>query len=293
VHLDDDIRNLAGIGGLRLVKGDLMDPAFLKALVRDVRPESVFHLAAQSEPSLSFSIPAETLRVNIFTTLNIFEAVLECSPSAVVLNVGSGDEYGEADPTELPLKETSELRPANPYAVSKVTQDLLAYQYWKARGIKAVRCRPFNHLGPRQREHFVASSFARQIAEIEAGGKKDGVLRTGNLDAAKDFLDVRDVVSAYDLLSLKGSYGGVYNICSGRAVKVREILDLLISLSTADIEVSQDSGRTRPGEAKVIYGDPTRLQSLGWRPVHALRDGLAALLDYWRAETAARARQAR
>lgn len=280
--LDNNLSNLAGIEGLRLIGCDLADPKKVLDVIEEVRPDAVFHLAAQSNPSASFADPAHTLRINIFSTLNLFEAVLKASPDTVILNVGSGDEYGEVDSTELPIKESAELRPVNPYAVSKVAADLLGFQYWNSRRLKVVRCRPFNHFGPRQADNFVASSFARQIAEIESDKKGDKVIKVGNLDAAKDFLHVRDIVSAYELLIDKGVYGEVYNICSGEPVRIRKILEILLCFSDEKIEIVQDSVRLRSKEAGSIYGDAARLKSLGWSRRVSLEDGLKELLDFWR-----------
>ncbi|MFQ5736864.1 MAG: GDP-mannose 4,6-dehydratase [Thermodesulfobacteriota bacterium] len=281
-YIGDDLSNLEGVEGLNLVECDLLDNDKVRSLVSEVRPERVFHLAAQSIPSVSFSNPARTLQVNIFATLNLFEAIVDLAPGATVLNIGSGDEYGEVDPALLPVKETAELKPINPYAVSKVTQDLLAFQYNKSKGLKAVRCRPFNHYGPRQSEIFVCSAFARQVAEIEAGIQKERLIKVGNLDAAKDFLYVGDVVRAYELLMDRGEYGSVYNVCSGHAVKIRSIVEALISFSGEKIDFAQDSDRKRPTDTVALYGDPSRLSSLGWSPAWGLEDGLRELLDYWR-----------
>lgn len=281
-RLDDNTENVSGLHDLKLVKCDLLDSKATAAVIKDVKPDVVFHLAAQSSPPISCSNPAETLKVNIFSTLNLFEAVANHSPETVVINAGSGDEYGEAVERELPLYETSELRPVNPYALSKVAQDLMAYQYWKSRGVKAIRCRPFNHLGPRQSPNFVASSFAKQIAEIEAGLNKEKVIKVGNLDGSKDFLDVRDVVSAYEMLMDKGVCGEVYNICSGMAIKIRSILETLLSLSNEKIEVVQDEQRMRGAEVKTVWGSNARLKSLGWEPAHSIADGLKGTLEFWR-----------
>lgn len=281
-HIDVSLENVSALHDLKLVKCDLLDGKAAASVIKDVKPDAVFHLAAQSSPSVSYSNPAETLKVNIFSTLNLFEAVASHSPDTVVVNAGSGDEYGEAAGDELPLTETSELRPANPYAVSKVTQDMLAYQYWKSRGVKAIRCRPFNHLGPMQSPNFVVPSFTKQIAEIEAGLNPEKVIKVGNLDGSKDFLDVRDVVSAYELLMDKGVCGEVYNICSGRTIKIREILDTLLALSDEKIEVVQDAQRMRPAEAKAVWGSNARLKSLGWEPAYSISDGLKRTLEFWR-----------
>jgi len=280
--IDDNVRNLSGLSGLDLVKCDLLDRGAVEGLIARLKPDFIFHLAAQSMPSFSFGHPAETLSTNIFSTLNIFEATVNSSPETAILNIGSGDEYGDVRQESLPVNETAELRPLNPYAVSKVTQDLLAFQYWKSRGLKVVRARPFNHFGARQAESFVAAEFAKQIAEIEAGIKKNKALKVGNLDAVKDFLDVRDVVAAYELLVHKGNYGEVYNICSGRAISIRQMAEKLISLSSEKIEIEQDTSRKRPTDTVAMYGDASRLKSLGWEQRYTLEESIKALLDYWR-----------
>ena len=174
------------------------------------------------------------------------------------------------------------MKPLTPYAVSKIAQDFLAYQYWRSRGLKTVRCRQFNHFGPRQSEAFVSADFAKQIAEIEAGVRAEKIIRVGNLGAEKDFLDVRDVVAAYEVLADRGECGAVYNICSGRAVKIQRILDILVSFSTEKIEVAQDARKMRRADTRVLYGDASRLRSLGWTPRYGLEEGLEDLLDYWR-----------
>ncbi len=284
IHIDDNLNNISGLSGLRLFKCDLLDYKSTVEVLEKASPQYIFHLAAQSAPSISVADPGGTLKINIFSTLNLLEAVLKTVPEAVVLNIGSGDEYGNVLPEDLPIKESAEFKPTNPYAVSKVAADMLAFQYWKSRSLKVIRCRPFNHLGPRQSDRFVASAFAKQIAEIEAGLKKEKTLKTGSLEASKDFLDVRDVVRAYEFLMDNGEYGDVYNICSGKAVKIRELLDTLLSFSSEKIEVMQDVSRLRSGDSNIVYGDCSRIKALGWSPEYGLEDGLRALLDFWRGE---------
>ncbi|MBI5586992.1 MAG: GDP-mannose 4,6-dehydratase [Deltaproteobacteria bacterium] len=280
--IDDNIGNISGVPGLKLVRCDLLDPGMVSAAVEQARPDAIFHLAGQSVPLFSIGAPAETLRINIFSALNLFEAALEKAPDAVILNIGSGDEYGEVRPDELPVNEGAELRPLNPYAVSKVAQDLLAFQYHRSRNLKVVRCRPFNHYGPRQSEHLVSSAFARQIAEIEAGIRTEKVLKVGNLEASKDFLYVKDVVAAYGLLAEKGEPGEVYNISSGNPVKIRTILDTLLSFSRERVEVATDPARLRSKEPQAVYGNSAKLKALGWAPEYSLHDGLKELLNFWR-----------
>ena len=288
LHIDSNFSNLEGIKGLNLVECDMTDYGKLSSVVEKLKPHSVYHLAGQSLPSLSFKHPGETLRTNIFSTLNLFEAIAAFSPQTVVLNIGSADEYGEVEEADLPVGEKTELRPLNPYAVSKVTQDLLAFQYSKSKGLKIVRARPFNHIGQRQAPTFVASEVAKRIAEIESGATDDDVLTVGNLDIAKDFLDVRDVVAAYELLVEKGASGEVYNICSGRAYKIGDIAARLTSLSTRKIKIIEDSSRRRPTDTLAIYGDNLKIRSLGWAPTRGLDETLKDLLDYWRARVGGR-----
>lgn len=282
LHIDANLSNLAGMKGLNLIECDMTDYGKLRAVVEKLKPHGVYHLAGQSMPSFSFSHPGETLKTNIFSTLNLFEAIAECSPDTVILNIGSADEYGDVKEGGLPVNEGAELRPLNPYAVSKVTQDLLAFQYWKSKGLKAVRTRPFNHIGPRQSPSFVTAEFAKRISEIEAGVASEKTLMVGNIEAAKDFLDVRDVVAAYELLVEKGAHGEVYNICSGRAYLIKDIAEKLISLSTAKIEIVRDPSKKRPTDTLAIYGDNSRMRSLGWEPRRAFDETLRDLLDYWR-----------
>lgn len=281
IHIEEGHPNLDGINGINLIRCDLLDSGAVNEAIARIRPAAIVHLAAQSTPAFSFDNPAETLRTNIFSTLNIFEAAAKACPEAVILNIGSGDEYGDVREADLPLKEMAELRPLNPYSVSKVAADMLGFQYWKSKGLKVIRCRPFNHLGPRQAPHFVASEFAKQIAECEAG-LKNKTLNVGNLESAKDFLDVRDVTAAYELLMEKGRHGEVYNICSGQAVKIRWMLDTLLSFSTERIEIVEDAGKMRPTDSLAICGDASKLRALGWEPRYDLSDGLKALLEFWR-----------
>ncbi|MBE9528500.1 MAG: GDP-mannose 4,6-dehydratase [Proteobacteria bacterium] len=287
MHLDDNFTNIDSIkGSIDLVQCDLLDSDKVAEVVAKVRPDTIYHLAAQSVPAFSIADPAPTLRVNLFGTLSLLEAVKAHSPETVFVNIGSSEEYGSVTEAEVPIGEAQELRPSNPYAVSKVAQDMLGYQYWKRDGVKVVRCRPFNHFGPRQADLFVVSSFARQVAEIEAGLVDGNVMTVGNLFPERDFLDVRDVVSAYMLLSDRGEYGTVYNVCSGVPVSIKKILDRLIALSGAEVKVQSSAEKTRKEDASVVYGDVERLKALGWTRAHALDDSLGELLDYWRALSA-------
>ncbi|MBI5887166.1 MAG: GDP-mannose 4,6-dehydratase [Deltaproteobacteria bacterium] len=281
-HIDGNLENLSSAKGVHLIKCDLLNFEQTSAAVKSAAPDVIFHLAAQSAPSLSIAKPAETLKNNIFSTLNVFEAASAFAPQAIIINAGSADAYGEVGQRDLPVKESARFDPVNPYAVSKATTDMMALQYFKSRGLRVIRCRPFNHIGPRQAPNFASPTFAKQIAEIEAGIKKDNVMHVGSLEAQRDFLDVRDVASAYDILSEKGVPGEAYNICSGKAIKIQEILDTLIGLSKVKIAVARDPSKMRRGDVKLIYGDNSKLKALGWSQKHDIKECLRTLLDYWR-----------
>ena len=195
----------------------------------------------------------------------------------------SSEEYGMVFPEEVPIKETNPLRPLSPYAVSKVAQDMLGYQYWMSWKVNSVRTRGFNHEGPRRGPVFVASDFAKQIADIEKQ-RKPPVVYVGNLEAKRDFSDVRDMVRAYFLALEKCEPGDVYNICTGRSWSIREVLDLLLSMTKTKIEVRQDSTRLRPSDVPILLGDNAKfVKATGWKPTIPFEQTLRDMLDYWRA----------
>ncbi len=267
---------------VHLVECDLRDSASVAALVEQAAPERIFHLAAQTFVPTSFGDPAETFIANVVPQIKLLEAARKLCPDARILVVGSSEEYGRVLPEELPVKESNPLRPLSPYAVSKAAQDLLAYQYHQSHGLHIVRTRAFNHEGPRRTEVFALSSFAKQIAEMEAG-IRDPVLWVGNLDSKRDFLDVRDVVRAYWLALEHGEPGEVYNIASGHMWRIGDALDLLLSLSKVRVEVRQDPARLRPADTPFMLGDATKFRDLtGWTPKIPFEQTLQDLLDYWR-----------
>jgi GDP-4-dehydro-6-deoxy-D-mannose reductase len=203
-------------------------------------------------------------------------------PEATVIVVCSAEEYGYVDPDDVPVNEKQPFRPGNPYAVSKIAQDMLAYQYALAWDMRIVRLRPFNHFGPGQSDRFVLSSFARQIAEAEAG-RIEPVVLTGNLDARRDFLDVRDVARAYRLAADHGESGGVYNIATGRAWQIGALLRQLLDMARVRLDVRHDPARMRPSDVPILSGDATRFSQLtGWRPEIPISQSLADMLDDWR-----------
>jgi GDP-4-dehydro-6-deoxy-D-mannose reductase len=214
--------------------------------------------------------------------VNLFEAIRDLDLSPRVHIAGSSEEYGLVLPDEVPIREESPLRPLSPYAVSKVAQDLLGYQYWKSYRLHVVRTRGFNHTGPRRGEVFVTSNFSRQIAEIEKG-LREPVVRVGNLDSIRDFTDVRDMVRAYWLALERGEPGEVYNVCSGRGYSGHQLLDILLGLSHVKVEIQQDPARMRPSDVMLLIGDASKFRDItGWEPAIPFEVTLKDLLEHWR-----------
>ncbi len=267
---------------IKLHECDLTDAHAVMNLIEKIKPDRIFHLAAQSYVHASWTEPMQTLDNNIRSELNILEAVRGIPDYDPLIQIaGSSEEYGNADCLPDPIKETEPLSPVSPYGVSKVTQDLLAIQYFKSYGIKCIVTRAFNHTGPRRGEVFVCSNFAKQIVEIEKGARP--LILHGNLDAERDFTDVRDTVKAYWLALEKGTPGEVYNICSGKSIKIKSILQKLVQLSNVKIELKQDPERMRPSDLLVLLGDCTKFkEATGWEPEHSMKDTLKEILEYWR-----------
>lgn len=264
------------------ITGDLTDRDSATRVIEQVRPDYVFHLAAQSNVQLAFEDPQSTLTNNIVSQLNLLNALREYASGATTIVVGSGEQYGLVRPEEIPITEDTPFRPNNPYAVSKIAQDTLALQHFLSWGQKTIRVRPFNHIGPGQTEHFVTSAFARQIARIEAGLQEPAIY-VGNLEAVRDFTDVRDMVSAYLLVALRGEPGEVYNIGSGQGHTIQWVLDQLIGLSHIKVEIKQDPLRMRPSDIPSNVCDPSRFRACtGWQPKIPLEQTLSDILHYWR-----------
>jgi len=267
---------------VNLVEGDVRDSRSMLSLIEETKPDWIFHLAAQSYVPMSWKAPTETLSTNIIGETNLFEACLKAKCAPLIHIAGSSEEYGMVHPDEVPITEANPLRPLSPYGVSKVAQDLLAYQYFQSYGLKVVRTRAFNHTGPRRGKVFVTSNFAHQIVAIEKG-IKEPVIRTGNLDAVRDFTDVRDVARAYTLALARGEPGEVYNIASGTGIKISELLNRLVKMAHVDIKVEQDPERMRPSDVQLLTGDSTKFRErTGWQPEIPFEKTLADILDYWR-----------
>ena len=274
---------------MRLQRGDLRNGLWVNDVVQEVKPDMALHLAAWSDVGGSWQQPWTTYELNIHCQLNLLEALRRWAPECRTLVVTSNEVYGLLDPAHLPVDEETPFRPNSPYGVSKVAQDMMALQYWHSHRLPTIRVRSFNHIGPGQADDFVASAFARQIAEIEAG-QRPPVVTVGNVEAQRDFTDVREVVRAYWLAVTQGAPGGVYNVGSGQARPVRWLLETLLSLSTAAVTVEVDPARLRPSDVPVSVCDHGRLTAVtGWQPRIDLRQSLADLLDGWRKEVHRRA----
>ncbi|OGO43578.1 MAG: GDP-mannose 4,6-dehydratase [Chloroflexi bacterium RBG_16_58_8] len=281
----DNVRHI--LDRVTLVYGDLLDMPSLKAVLSGHRPDIIFHLAAQSYVPFSFTSPVVTLQTNVIGTCNLLEAVKELKLAdgydPVVHVCSSSEVYGQVREDEVPITEDVPFRPASPYAVSKVAEDRLAYQYWLSWKIKTVTTRMFTHTGPRRGEVFVTSNFAKQIAAIEAG-RQPPVIKVGNLESVRTFLDVKDAVKAYWLLVTKCPPGEVYNIGGVETMTVGEMLKKLLKLSKVkSIRVETDPARLRPSDVTLQIPCIDKFQAAtGWRPVIKFDRTLADLLDYWR-----------
>jgi GDP-4-dehydro-6-deoxy-D-mannose reductase len=265
-----------------LIAADITHPEQMRHAVAQSQPDWVFHLAAQSSVAASWVDPVSALCINAGGAVQLFEALRAEHLSPRVILVGSGEQYGLVRPEENPIREETAFRPLSPYGVSKSAQDLYGYQYFVAYNMPVLRVRPFNSFGPRQTAMFVVADFARQIALIERG-EMEPLLTVGNLQAQRDFLPVEDVVRAFLAVAQRGQPGQAYNIGSGRARSIREVLDLLLSHSTTSIQVRKDPARLRPVDVPLLVADISYLHAhTGWEPLIELEHALEQTLNYWR-----------
>lgn len=266
---------------INLIKLDVRNEEKVKQAVKDIEPEVIYHLAAQSFPTVSWEKPKETLDTNILGTCYIFEALKALNLDSKIIVACSSAEYGLVSEDEVPVKEDHPLLPLHPYGVSKVAQDLLAYQYFQNFGMKSYRVRIFNTTGPKK-TNDVCSDFTKQIASIE-NGLTENTMYIGNLESKRDISDVADVVRAFWLVSEKGKTGEVYNICSSKAYKIEHLLHMMLKLSTADIRVITDPNKIRPSDEPIIMGDNSKVrEDCGWEPQIPIEETLRKMLDYWR-----------
>jgi GDP-4-dehydro-6-deoxy-D-mannose reductase len=282
VGLHSPLKLASLVGRVDVLAAELLDAAATQAVLDRTRPEVIFHLAAQSHVPTALAAPAETIINNIVAQLNVLEGIRGLGLDPLVIVACTSEEYGAVRPEDIPVDEETPLRPNNPYAFSKVAQDMLALQHFLTYGTRTIRLRLFNHIGPRQSDNFVVGSFAHQIARIEAG-LQEPIVHVGNLEAQRDFTDVRDIVRAYELAALRGEAGEVYNVGSGRPVAIRTILETLVGLSQTQISVVPDPARMRPSDVPTVACDAARFEArTGWRPHIPLERSLSDILDDWR-----------
>ena len=284
--------NIADLcGELELYPAELSRLDVMTFILEQALPDVIFHLAAQPLVSASRQDPWGTLETNIRMQLNVLEGVARVRPDCRVLVVGSSEEYGLVRPADLPVDEDTPLRPLNPYALSKVAQDLMGLQYHLTHNLHVVRARPFNHIGPRQRVGFVAPDFASQIAAAELGLQPPAI-QVGNLDVRRDFSDVRDVVRAYVMLITEGEPGQVYNVGAGESHSIQELVDTLLGMSRVAIEVQPDPQRMRPSDVPDVVCDASRIRErTGWQTTISFEQSLQDILEYWRQEKLAASEQ--
>lgn len=274
--------DVEGLDASRAVKTDLFDRSAVDLAVRETRPEAVYHLAAQSSPTESLADPWATICNNLACQFNLLEALLSAGLRPRVLVVGSSDEYGRVAPQDVPTDENAPLRPTTPYAVSKVGQDVMGFQYFAQHGLPVIRVRPFNHTGPGHDARFVIPSFARQLAEIESS-LRPPVLRVGNLDLFRDFTDVRDMVRAYRLALTLGVPGDVYNLGSGRSTRIADMVEELIGMCTVHAERRVDPALLRHSDTPRQEANIQKFTSLtGWQPSIPWHTTLRDTFEYWR-----------
>lgn len=275
--IEDDIT----MDNVNIKKMNLLNKDEVSETIKSINPDCIFHLAGQSAVGLSWNEPTLTMNVNINGTINLLDAVRENNINTKVLIIGSSDQYGVIKPEDCPISEEKQLNPTSPYAISKMAQEQIAKLYVNSYKMKLIMVRAFNHIGPMQSKNFVVSDFASKIAEIEKGAEP--IIRVGNLEAYRDFTDVRDIVHGYVMLMENGEIGQVYNIGSGNAYKINDILDILLSLSNTKIKVEIDPERLRPSDVPIIQCDNSKIKShVNWETKYNIKNTLKDTLDYWR-----------
>lgn len=265
-----------------LLECDINDVYSVEKVLSEVHPDIIFHFASYVSVFSSFKNPLPTFQTNIIGTANLLEGVKKIVPEAKILIPGSAEEYGKVTEDKMPIKEDYLLNPVNPYAISKKVQEEIGLYYFKTLGLNIYFTRTFHYTGPGQPLGFVCSDLAKQVVDAENGKIKN--IKVGNLEAKRDFTDIRDVVRAYWKIVNRGKAGEVYNVCSGKSIKIQEVLNKLISFSEKNISVEIDENKLRPSDVPNFVGDNTKLKSIGWTPQYTIDDSLMELLEWWRNE---------
>ncbi|MBA7503929.1 GDP-6-deoxy-D-mannose reductase [subsurface metagenome] len=283
----DTVRNVSKeaqpiLDKAKVFTSNILDEEEMKKTLAEIKPDRIFHLAGLTFDPNSYQSPENFYIINVFGTINLLEAVRQVKINPLIHIACSSAEYGLILENENPIRETNHFRPISPYAISKLAQDMVGYQYYENYGLRIIRTRAFNITGPGEKENFVCSNFARQIALIEKG-KQEATIYVGNLDAKRDFVDIRDVVKGYWLALDKGISGEVYNLCSGKAYSIGGMLDILLGMTKKDITVTQDQKRMRPSDIPLQVGSFEKFhKQTGWMPIISLVQILKDLLNYWR-----------
>jgi len=263
-----------------LLECDINDVYSIEKVLSIVKPDIIFHFASYVSVFSSFNNPLPTLKTNIIGTTNLLEGIRKIIPQAKILMPGSAEEYGAVSMEKMPILENCPLNPSNPYAISKKVQEEIGFYYFKQIGLNIYFTRTFHYTGPLQPLGFVCSDFTRQVIDIENGNKTS--IKVGNLEARRDFTDIRDVVNAYWKIINKGMAGEVYNVCSGKSIKIQEILNKLIILSRKDILIEIDKKKLRPSDVPDFVGSNIKLKKIGWEPQYSIDSSLLDLLNWWR-----------
>lgn len=276
----DNIKNI--IDKMQIINCELNDFFSVRKAIETSQPDIVFHIAGQAFVPSSWESPIETFNSNVMGSINLFEALRKSGIDPKIQIACSSEEYGLVHENETPIKETNPLRPLSPYGVSKVAMDLLGWQYFKSYGMKIIRTRAFNHSGPRRGKEYVDSDWCRQVALIEKGKQKPEVF-VGNLNAKRDFTHVKDIVRGYWLAATKATPGEVYNICSGKAYSMKQVIDLIFKQTSMKIKVTPDPKRIRPSDVELLLGDYSKFaKETGWAPQIPFEQALKETLDFWR-----------
>ena len=278
---DFDFKNYAN-ASIQFFRVDLLDKNKVKEIILKFKPDYILHLASFSSVAFSWKNPIMSFNNNNNIFLNLLESIRETGIKCRILSVGSSEEYGIVKDKDIPLVESAPLNPINPYAVARVSQELLSKTYIDGYGLDIIITRSFNHVGPGQKAIFAIPSFAKQIVQIKKEGKSEGILRVGDTDIIRDFLDVRDVVRAYYLLFQKGKTGEIYNVCGGRGISLKKIIKQIADYLKIKVDLEIDKSLVRPNDSPVIIGDNKKIRDeLGWKPEISLNKSIIDVCDYW------------